>query len=80
MSYTNLVLEIEIPVASDRCAARCGHIRIMMYDMIPNVPTLWTYYNLMNNVNKVQKVNAGEKSTLIVLIQSPSKPRLLLIT
>jgi hypothetical protein len=54
--YAFFRLRSKILVASDICAARCGHVRIMMYDVIPNVPTSWTCYNLMNKVNKVQKV------------------------
>jgi hypothetical protein len=51
MSYAFFRLRSKILVASDICAARCGHVRIMMYDVIPNVPTSWTYWNLMNKVN-----------------------------
>jgi hypothetical protein len=32
------------------------HVRVKVYDMVPNVLTSWTYNNLVNKVNKVQKV------------------------
>jgi hypothetical protein len=58
------VMGPEIPVASDRCAARCGHIRIMMYDVIPNVPTSLTYCNLMNKVKFVFPKQIFQKDIL----------------
>jgi hypothetical protein len=32
------------------------HVRVIIYNVVPNVLTSWTYNNLMNMVNKVQKV------------------------
>lgn len=33
------------------------HVRVKIYDVVPNVLTSWTYDNLMNKENKVQKIN-----------------------
>jgi hypothetical protein len=50
-----------------------SHVRIMMHDVISNVPTSWTCCNLMNKVNKVQKVN----NTMSLLTQFSANNNLL---